>query len=144
MVDMEHKEHEVVEEELAATNEVVEQEEAEHQTKMEDYIIKTADNINQEMRALKASLKSSCVRRYAEEYPELFEGDEETRRKALGRSSHLDQVSRELDRNLQRIRSEVDEELEGRMAHLRGQVQRLNAEFREDQLSRMEAWRQSL
>ena len=30
------------------------------------------------------------------------------------------------------------------MDHLRGQVQRLNAEFREDQLSRMEAWRQSL
>ena len=140
-VDMDH---EVVEEQLAASNERIEQEEAEHREKMEDLIITRADAINKEMQAMKASMKSSCVRNCAERYPELFQGDADTRRAALGRSAHLEQVSRELDRNLQTIRHEVDEELEQRMADLRHQVERLNKEFQRDQAARMEAWAQSL
>ena len=109
-----------------ATNETIEADEKTHYEHMEELIITGADEINTEMRALKASMKGSCIRGYAEKYPELFEGDSEARRAALGRSAHLEQVSRELDRNLQSIRREVDDELQGRMTNLRSQVERLN------------------
>ena len=111
---------------------------------MEDMIIARADDIAKEMRQMKASMISSCVRHYAEGAPELFRGDAEERRAALSRSAHLEQVSRELDRNLSQIRHEVDQELEVRMANLRSQTRRLNEEFHEDQKMKMEAWARKL